>query len=118
MVRDLKADLELCNITPKIADSWATGIEFLEDREEPAARLCVVVVQRQISIASARALASFIAAARHGWPEAIQRAIEAEARVAELEAKIGRLEIESRQFKLEAEALSLECISLEEEAKR
>ena len=83
-MRDLKADLEICNkategpwrttvfgqITNNQNDSW--------DRETI---ICDTVHESQGPYKNVRDNAKFIAQAREGWPYAIERAIEAEGKL-------------------------------------
>lgn len=83
MVRDLMADLALCEASPK--GPWKDShIDYLQEDEaiiwiknesEP-----FVIIGKQ-----AREIAKMVAESREGWPEAIRQAIEAKAKISELE---------------------------------
>lgn len=76
-MRDLQADLELCSKATK--GSWAVNshpagwIDIINPLEDTNKRIATVVEMGD---------AVFVAAARTGWPEAIERAIKAEEELA------------------------------------
>ena len=87
MARDLQKDLELCNEATK--GPWYVGA-----KENGPNRLIANVsyfgfgkIYTRGQDANPGADIMFIAAAREGWPEAIKRAMKAEAQVKELENK-------------------------------
>ena len=71
-MRDLKADLEICN--------KATPGPWIQDRCNVSAQGYTLF----ITYVSGKNDAQFVAAAREGWPEAIERAIKAEDEVERL----------------------------------
>lgn len=93
MARDLQKDLEICNRATK--GPWYVGA-----KEGITNRLIATTsffgsgkVYKQGQDANPGADLEFIAEAREGWPEAIERAMKAEAQVKELENKINLLSL-------------------------
>lgn len=76
-MRDLQKDLELCEKATPGPWKVVSGKSFGVQSENKNIASCFRAENEQ-----------FIAAARTGWPEAIQRAIAAEARVKELEDEL------------------------------
>lgn len=91
-MRDLKADLELCN--------KATRGPWVVDSSGKYPHVIVDIEQRDImGVYCAKPDIEFIAQAREGWPHAIERAMRAEKLACEL---VGMLD---RCIKLEANML-------------
>lgn len=99
MLRDLKADLELCNKATHGKWQASYDDDIKDDvrvcQVENGECVCCLALMGNYDydlgewhygdIAEWRANADFIAAAREGWPEAIKRAIKAEQALADLE---------------------------------
>ena len=86
--RDLHADLALCNaatVGPWIYSDWPGSVNVVT----PGRRIIAGVYGMDAHEANARG--TFIAAARTGWPHAIDRALAAERKLAEAEADVARL---------------------------
>lgn len=93
--RDLHADLALCEaatVGPWIYSDWPGSVNVVT----PSRRIITSVYGMDAQEANARGI--FIAAARTGWPHAIERALEAEREVEALrertlaaEAEVARL---------------------------
>lgn len=113
-MRDLQADLKLCEAATRgpwyvvrvdddvcmnaFAVSTAEQIaDFTSDFGDEDKVVAITLLQSPLfaAVRDERWFenAVFIAAAREGWPEAIKRAMEAEARVAELEARLREVEL-------------------------
>lgn len=76
-VRDLKADMELCKkATPGPWCEDGDGSVYSAD-DEDSGDICEMYFCRSTDATNANAV--FIAEAREGWPEAIERAEKAEA---------------------------------------
>jgi Holliday junction resolvase RusA-like endonuclease len=93
-MRNLQADLELCKrATPgpwEVDDTNRELVAQLKDGVYEYICDCDAInyAITNLSVDEVATNAQFIAAARTGWPEAIERAIAAEARVAELERQL------------------------------
>lgn len=92
-MRDLKRDMEICNnASPGPIDAAYDDLS-----------LCAVVGNKSGVFAicigpNKKANAEFIAAARTGWPEAIQRALGAEAELAVANAALEKLKTENERL--------------------
>lgn len=82
-MRDLKADLELCEAATK--DDWEEIVDIIKTSFEECEYEHCYLKYKPIH-------GRFVATAREAWPEAIRRAIAAEERVKELEQQIRDLE--------------------------
>lgn len=93
-MRDLQADLQICNkATPGPWIRSKFGLNILtHDSEISTAtqKYSGTSSYAEEQIKKLEANANFIAAAREGWPEAIERAIKAEAEVVRLQAERGK----------------------------
>lgn len=89
-MRDLEKDLEICQTAtpgPWVAWKYVPGNWTVSHTDPPnSVDICLMYHND-----NAKNNADFIAEAREGWPEAIQRAMAAEARVEELEEEIEAL---------------------------
>jgi len=88
MMRDLCKDLELCiRVAPYGSWKW-----------KPINVGGTTPVYTYGNAEKANTIAEFIAESFQGWPEAIRRALEAEARVKELEAEVERLKEQLKEL--------------------
>jgi hypothetical protein len=94
-MRDLQKDLELCQKAtpgPWIALPEACGPDGMEVyQEESMGCICIAGDPHPRGENRPTANMHFIAAAREGWPHAIDRALKAEAGVEKLRAEVERL---------------------------
>jgi len=92
-MRDLRKDLELCEAAT--SGPWVIDEYCVSQIRQPnySKRRRIVCPPDANGFNDAR----FIAEAREGWPEAIRRALAAEARVKELEAEIERLKEQTKR---------------------
>lgn len=104
-MRDLRADLEICNkATPGPWYREKTGAEFNGFSLECLIGTTSLYTTGNNIFAQPQrgsfpaADANFIAAAREGWPEAIERAIKAEAEVVRLRAGLERFKTTIKEY--------------------
>lgn len=119
-MRDLKADLEICN--KATAGPWEATSESDEDvrvcQTENEECVCCLALMgdynwekeewKEGSIKQWNKDAEFIAASREGWPEAIERAINAEAEVERLRMALDKLANPLKYMQMEARAKGAE----------
>lgn len=85
-MRDLAADLKICNAATRGPWStvWSRGLNKNNDQYYVENIRNIVILGPYSEGGRSKKDAEFIAAAREGWPEAITRAIKAEAEVERL----------------------------------
>ena len=95
-MRDLAKDAELCNkATPgpwwhTEAERWCTQVLVLKDLDSDPEKDVKQYDLQTLAVMKDVYDAKFIAESREGWPEAIERAVKAEALTQELAAVLGR----------------------------